>query len=92
MGYIMNGHNQMPPETGPDSRMPEEPPETAPPPRPAIDPRVLERLVCPETKTSLDYNAETQELISRPKRRAYPIRNGIAIMLPDEARPLDDDE
>jgi uncharacterized protein YbaR (Trm112 family) len=61
------------------------------PPRPAgqIDPRLLEILVCPVTKTTLEYDAERQELISRAARLAYPIRDGIPIMLPDEARVLD---
>ncbi|HTJ03296.1 MAG TPA: Trm112 family protein [Methylovirgula sp.] len=55
-----------------------------------IDPRLLEILVCPLTKTTLEYDAVRQELISRPAKRAYPIRDGIPIMLPDEARLLDD--
>ena len=54
-----------------------------------IDPRLLEILVCPLTKTALEYDAERQELISRAAKLAYPIRDGIPIMLPDEARPLD---
>lgn len=54
-----------------------------------VDPRLLEILVCPLTKTSLDYDAERQELISRAAGLAYPIRDGIPIMLPEEARPLD---
>ncbi len=54
-----------------------------------IDPRLLELLVCPLTRTALHYDAEKQELISRAARRAYPIRDGIPILLPDEARPLD---
>ena len=57
-----------------------------------IDPKLLEILVCPLTKTSLEYDAERQELISRAAGLAYPIRDGIPIMLPDEARPLDEDE
>jgi uncharacterized protein YbaR (Trm112 family) len=55
-----------------------------------IDPRLLEILVCPLTKTTLEYDAARQELISRAAKLAYPIRDGIPIMLPDEARPLDD--
>ncbi len=55
-----------------------------------IDPRLLEILVCPRTKTVLEYDAQKQELISRAARLAYPIRDGIPIMLPDEARRLDD--
>jgi uncharacterized protein YbaR (Trm112 family) len=54
-----------------------------------IDPKLLEILVCPVTKTSLDYDAEHQELISRAAGLAYPIRDGIPIMLPEEARKLD---
>lgn len=56
-----------------------------------VDPKLLEILVCPLTKTTLEYDAEHQELISRAARLAYPIRDGIPIMLPDEARQLDDD-
>lgn len=55
-----------------------------------IDPRLLEILVCPLTKETLEYDRERQELISRGARLAYPIRDGIPIMLPDEARPLED--
>lgn len=55
-----------------------------------IDPRLLELLVCPLTKTTLEYDRERQELISRAAKLAYPIRDGIPIMLPDEARPLED--
>ena len=60
-------------------------------PRPAgqVDPKLLEILVCPLTKTTLEYDAERQELISRAAKLAYPIRDGIPIMLPDEARPID---
>lgn len=53
------------------------------------DPRVLEILVCPLTKTTLEYDEKAQELISRAARLAYPIRNGVPHMLPSEARPLD---
>ena len=53
-----------------------------------IDPKLLELLVCPLTKEPLDYDAERQELISRQAKLAYPIRDGIPIMLPEEARPL----
>lgn len=55
-----------------------------------IDPRLLEILVCPLTKTTLEYDAKRQELISRAAKLAYPIRDGIPIMLPEEARPLED--
>ena len=54
-----------------------------------VDPKLLEILVCPVTKGPLDYDAEAQELISRQAGLAYPIRDGIPIMLPDEARQLD---
>ena len=55
-----------------------------------IDRRLLEILVCPLTKTTLEYDSARQELISRGARLAYPIRDGIPIMLPDEARALTD--
>ena len=54
-----------------------------------IDPRLLEILVCPLTKTVLEYDVARQELISRAAKLAYPIRDGIPIMLPEEARPLE---
>ena len=53
-----------------------------------IDPKLLEILVCPVTKQSLEYDRDKQELISRSAKLAYPIRDGIPIMLPEEARPL----
>ena len=55
-----------------------------------IDPKLLEILVCPVTKTTLIYDRAAQELISKPAGLAYPIRDGIPIMLPDEARELSD--
>ncbi len=55
----------------------------------AVDPRLLEILVCPVTKGPLQYDRAAQELISRSAHLAYPIRDGIPIMLPDEARHLD---
>ena len=55
-----------------------------------VDPKLLEILVCPVTKETLQYDAAAQELISRKAGLAYPIRDGIPIMLPDEARQLDD--
>ncbi len=55
-----------------------------------IDPKLLELLVCPLTKETLEYDAARQELISRRAKLAYPIRDGIPIMLPEEARPLTD--
>jgi uncharacterized protein YbaR (Trm112 family) len=54
-----------------------------------IDPKLLEILVCPLTKGALEYDAARQELVSRGAKLAYPIRDGIPIMLPEEARPLD---
>jgi uncharacterized protein len=54
-----------------------------------IDPKLLEILVCPLTKGALEYDAEKQELISRSAKLAYPIRDGIPIMLPEEARQLE---
>ena len=64
---------------------------TTPAERPAsgVDPKLLEILVCPITKSTLEYDAEKQELISRGAKLAYPIRDGIPIMLPEEARRLD---
>jgi uncharacterized protein len=53
-----------------------------------VDPKLLESLVCPLTKGRLEYDVARQELISREAKLAYPIRDGIPIMLPEEARPL----
>jgi uncharacterized protein YbaR (Trm112 family) len=58
-------------------------------PSPEIDPKLLEILVCPLTKGPLDYDRQNQELISRQAGLAYPIRDGIPIMLADEARQID---
>lgn len=55
-----------------------------------VDPKLLEILVCPLTRGTLRYDAERQELISDRARLAFPIRDGIPVMLADEARPLDD--
>ena len=63
------------------------PAEAADPTR--IDPRLLEILVCPLTKTVLEYDPRAQELVSRAAKLAYPIRDGIPIMLPEEARPIE---
>lgn len=54
-----------------------------------IDPRLLELLVCPVTKQTLEYDRAAKELISPAAKLAYPIRDGIPIMLPEEARKLD---
>ncbi len=59
--------------------------------RHTVDPKLLEILVCPVTKGPLEYDAEKQVLVSRAARLAYPIRDGIPIMLTDEAREIDDD-
>ena len=59
---------------------------------PEIDPKLLEILVCPLTKAPLRYDREAQELISEEAGLAYPIRDGIPIMLVDEARALREDE
>ena len=57
-----------------------------------MDTKLLELLVCPVTKGPLEYQRETQELISRTARLAYPVRGGIPILLEAEARPLSDEE
>ncbi len=56
------------------------------------DPKLLEILICPVTRTTLHYDRERQELISRAAGLAYPIRGGVPIMLPGEARELSDSE
>jgi len=61
-------------------------------PNQPIDPKLLELLVCPLTKSVLRYDPKNQELISSAARLAYPIRDGIPIMLPDEARQIDENE
>jgi uncharacterized protein len=70
---------------------PEKQPMTAIAERPenTVDPKLLEILVCPVTKGPLEYDASKQELISRAAKLAYPIRDGIPIMLPEEARKID---
>lgn len=55
-----------------------------------VDPRLLEVLVCPLTKATLQYDAKAQELISRPAGLAYPIRNGVPHMVIEAAREIDD--
>jgi uncharacterized protein YbaR (Trm112 family) len=57
-----------------------------------VDPKLLEILVCPVTKSPLVYDRARQELISKKAGLAYPIRDGIPVMLPDEARPLSESE
>ena len=58
-------------------------------PENTVDPKLLEILVCPLTKGPLEYDSAKQELISRSAKLAYPIRDGIPIMLPEEARKID---
>lgn len=55
-----------------------------------VDPKLLDLLVCPVTKETLEYDAAAQELISRAAGLAYPILDGIPVMLPEDARQLDD--
>lgn len=57
-----------------------------------MDKRLLELLVCPVTKGPLEYDRERQELISRSARLAYPVRDGMPVMLEAEARALSDEE
>jgi uncharacterized protein len=57
-----------------------------------MDTRLLELIVCPVTKGPLEYDREKQELISRSARLAYPVRDGIPVLLENEARPLTDAE
>ncbi|MFO1262881.1 MAG: Trm112 family protein [Rhodoferax sp.] len=57
-----------------------------------MDTRLLELIVCPVTKGPLEYDREKQELISRSARLAYPVRDGIPVLLEGEARPLTDEE
>lgn len=55
----------------------------------ALDPKLLEILVCPVTRSTLEYDRDAGELISKDAKLAYPIREGVPIMLPEEARNLD---
>ena len=59
---------------------------------PEVDPRLLEILVCPVTRGPLEYDRTRGELVSRSARLAYPIRDGVPIMLPEEARELAEGE
>jgi uncharacterized protein YbaR (Trm112 family) len=81
-----------PPEAAPESSRPAEGRPSEPRPSEGrggqVDPKLLEILVCPVTHTRLRYDAEKQELVSDAAGLAYPIRDGIPIMLQDEARPL----
>jgi len=67
-------------------------PDTAASAFPDVDPRLLEVLVCPVTHGPLIYNRQRQELISKQARLAYPIKDGVPLMLPEEARELGDGE
>lgn len=57
-----------------------------------VDPKLLEKLVCPQTKGQLSYDRDKQELLSKKAMLAYPVRDGVPIMLIDEARTITDDE
>ena len=57
-----------------------------------MDTKLLELLVCPVTKGPLDYDRQSQELLSRSARLAYPVRDGIPVLLEREARAMDDEE
>jgi uncharacterized protein YbaR (Trm112 family) len=75
-----------------DAVSPEQRPPAPPVERRAageVDPRLLEILVCPLTKTTLEWDAEKQELISRAARLAFPVRDGVPIMMAREARALE---
>jgi uncharacterized protein YbaR (Trm112 family) len=63
-----------------------------PVPMPAVDPRLLEVLICPASRGPLVYDRERGELISMMARLAYPVRDGVPIMLPEEARELAEGE
>ena len=83
----------MPDTDAPDTEAPETPDRDADPltGEREVDPKLLEILVCPLTKTPLRYDSGARELISDQAGLAFPIRNGVPIMLVDEARVLDDD-
>jgi uncharacterized protein len=66
--------------------------ETADDPANAVDPKLLELLVCPFTKTRLVYDAKARELISKAAGLAFPIRNGVPLMIEEAARKLNDDD
>lgn len=61
-------------------------------PHAGMDPKLLELLVCPVSKTSLEFDAGRQELVSRVARLAFPIRDGVPLMTVEAARKLDDDD
>ena len=72
--------------------MTETKPEPSTDPQADLSPQLLAALVCPVTKTALTYDKAAGELLSREARLAYPVREGIPIMLPEEARELSDEE
>ena len=63
-----------------------------PAPQAAVDPRLLEVLVCPVSRGPLTYDRKRGELVSKSARLAYPVRDGVPVMLPEEARALEDSE
>lgn len=65
-------------------------PSTATGTEPGVDPRLLEILVCPATGGALEYDRARGELVSRSAKLAYPIRDGVPIMLPEEARRIEE--
>jgi uncharacterized protein YbaR (Trm112 family) len=79
-------HDRKTPETTQDRPMTTSSPER---PEATVDPKLLEILVCPLTKGPLEFDSTRQELISRSAKLAYPIRDGIPIMLPEEARKIE---
>ncbi len=88
-----------PDEAGPDEAGPDEAGDDTPEPSGGarqsgrtVDRKLLEILVCPLTKTTLEYDAARQELVSRAAKLAFPIRDGIPILLEEEARRLTDDD
>lgn len=70
----------------------EAPPSPNPSQNDTVDRRLLELLVCPLTKTRLEYDRDRQELISRAAGLAFPIREGVPLMTVDAARPLDEEQ
>jgi uncharacterized protein len=79
-------HDRKTPDTTQDRPMTTSSPER---PEATVDPKLLEILVCPLTKGPLEFDSTRQELISRSAKLAYPIRDGIPIMLPEEARKIE---
>lgn len=89
-GTLRSG--EPPASTAPMTETPSEPDQTEAAASREVDPRLLDLLVCPLTKTTLIYDRGRGELVSKPAGLAYPIRDGIPIMLPDEARELTEEE